>query len=157
MGKKAISDIWTPGQIIDFQKEVTSGVTQHAVTAGAYTTITKTAGGPNVAISLTPSVNCWWEVRGRCYVQKIDAAYGYAYTRLLLNTADADGETFAASILAGLHNGVVQYATVVCDYAFKLAAGVAYTVSLQSYISFGSSQVYRDKGYTDLVAKAIVR
>lgn len=108
-------------------------------------------------LSFTPPVDCWWDLRGRIYMTKAEAAYTYTQATVQLSPADADGVSNDTEIMSGQYNGVVTYYSFKPNLWFKLAAGVAYTGVLQAFIQLGVISSYRAPGYLELLGNAYVR
>ena len=87
-------------------------------------------GAQYMQIGYTPPVNAWWEVTGNmAIVQKLDAAYSYAYGGITISPADADGYATAQQLITQ-HSSVQQFESRHVSRLFKLTAGVPYTATL---------------------------
>ena len=90
-------------------------------------------------IAYTPTVNVWWDLYGQIgVVQKMDAAYHFAYGQLVVSPIPEDASaqgvpTFAstnvASVLFNQHS-TDAYAARHLQRIVALKAGVAYTARL---------------------------
>jgi len=156
--RRVISDEG-PGRIIDVQRK--NGAAE--VYSGGFTTLYDPladrtgAGYQNMQLSYTPPVDVWWDVTGVIgIVQKMDAAYHYAYGRLALAPTDVDGVQYAHHLVTQ-HSAVQQFEARVVQRAFKLAAGTAYTVTLGISPGGGTWTYHCGVGHLWLEAKAITR
>jgi hypothetical protein len=158
MARKSISDIWTPGQVID-DRNLRGGVDDGgAVLLGTqvYATANLAAGVPMV-MTYTPPVNVWWEVDAWLYITKEDAVYGYTYCRLVLSPADANNVWSSDNILGGMHLNVNRYAMVRGSEKYKLNANTAYTCTVQTWGSTANFYHQRGDRYSGMKAVARVR
>ena len=72
----------------------------------------------------------------------LDASWQRLECRLLLDVADADGNTAASGSI--LHNsGAADFNECHVTRAFKLAKGVTYTLTMNLYVVGGTWNVYR--------------
>jgi microcystin-dependent protein len=126
-------------------------------TVGVVQNVTRNAAGLLFRVAYTPPVDCWWDVWAKAYVDQETAGYAYAQLQLTMNTADADGRTSEIEIQSGMHSGVVRYLTRRIHRKWKLAAGVAYTCTLQVYVSAAQPTIYRGTGYSQMNSEARVR
>src|SRR4051812_4396578 len=98
-----------PGQEIDFKRINGAEDAYSSSFTTAFIPIADRtgAGSINMRLTYTPPVDCWWEINGNIgIVQKIDAAYHYAYGTLQLAPADVDGISRAMQI--AMQNNLVQ-------------------------------------------------
>lgn len=147
MPRKSLSGFLSRAPYIDVQRMVGAAESYSGTFAGNVTTVIDAAGGP-MRLSYTPPVDAWWDVRGVIgNVVKVDAAYHYLYGQLLLAPADVDGVNVAQHLLVQ-HSAVNQYDHRDLHRLFKLAAGVAYTATLQfAGGSGGTWQFYRGQNH----------
>ena len=145
-----------PGSMIDAQRKVGTGSGYQAIGSGETIYLGPGAVNP-MRLSFTPAVNCWWEVEATVGIlQKLDAAYHYAYVYLLLNPADADGQT-EFRMIETQHSGVQQYTSRNPSTIYKLNAGIAYTCTAKFEHGGGSWQHHQGNFYLWIQGKAWAR
>lgn len=98
--------------------------------------------GGLMQISITPTVNAWWDVAGSVgLVQKIDAAYHYLVAGLAIDKADALGDNSGSIHYQTQHSTVQTFMGYKVWRTWALAAGVTYTAFL--YLNIGSGGTWR--------------
>lgn len=111
------------------------------------TTILDGAGGTGagnaLTLSVTPTVNSWWEINFNCanvYAQT--AAYYYTQLQMNMSPADQDGLTSSDGAVIMQHSQVQTYEGRTFQRIFRLAAGQTYTITPVWQISGGTFQYY---------------
>jgi hypothetical protein len=160
MAIRPISDTYFPGQVID-DRNLRAGIDDAgavAIGAGVYATAyIGTGTNTPMIFTYTPPVNVWWEVDSWLYMTKEDAAYGYAYNRMILSPNDADNKFSSDAILGGMHLSVNRYATIRVSEKWKLTAGTTYTVTTQTFGNVTGFFQQRGDRYSGMKAVARVR
>jgi hypothetical protein len=147
----------------DTQGQLVNALLDKGQTTGAYLAIAnqvaykEQSGGANIAISYTPSVNVWWDVEACIGIlQKLDAAYHYAYANIWLNVNDAQARGRAQCIWTQ-HSTVNNYGFRHIQARFMLTGGTFYTATLMHENSGGSWQYYTDNPRNFMMARAWAR
>ncbi len=125
---------------------------------GASTNYLKYDATNNLELLYTPPIDAWWEVTLRIsLLQKLDAAYHYAYGMIELSPAPVTGTAVRHSIIVQ-HSSVNYYMSFDITTLYKLAANTAYTAkSVFGNGNGGSWQHYRGGGHLDMHAYAWAR
>jgi hypothetical protein len=144
------------GRIVDVQRLNGQNNAYRAISTATSFTV-DAAGTIPLALSYTPPVDVWWEVHANIGVlQKIDAAYHYAYGQLELLPADVDSVSSAPNILTQ-HTSVDDYGWRGPQRIWKLAAGTAYTCTANFSPAGGLWQFYQGRDYMFIEGKAWTR
>jgi len=131
--------------------------TYQTLTAGGFSNIQIHSDGRLAQLVYTPPVDCYWNLSGRIYMTKGDAAYTYVQPSIDISPADADGKTTYIEIMAGIYNGVITYYTGKPQQKYRLVAGTTYTATLRSFLQQGTLTSYRAAGYVGLWGQATTR
>lgn len=149
---EAANRIMAPGSMLGIQRDYGETNSFLNIVAGGYFSATSVR---QLSLAFTPTVDCWWEVRGQVgMLYKVDAAYHYGVAYLELSVADADGDSSGSFSNLTQHNGVITYAAHRTERVWKLVAGQAYTCRMRGSFSGGTWQYYAGRGYVSLVGKA---
>jgi hypothetical protein len=113
--------------------------------------------GVPLALTLTPSVDCWWETTFHIGIlQKLDAAYHYGYLGVSLTPDDADGVN-ASNGLFTQRSDVDTYGYREFTRLWKLIGGTTYTAAAAFSTNGGSWQYNQGPSYIWAHGKAWAR
>jgi len=102
------------------------------------------AGTQKLQISYTPAIPVWWEVNCAVgIIQKLDAAYHYAYLQLVLSQNDSEVAFQTRGAIDTQHSAVQTYQGRSLAQWWKLNTGVAYTCTANFATSGGSWQFHQ--------------
>ena len=108
-------------------------------------------------LTYTSPVDAWWDVGLNLgLLQKVDAAYHYAFPRLSLSPPDADG-VYDSYQYVTQHASVQTFEGYGIRRMYKLAAGVAYTVNGLITVSGGTWQYHMGPAQLWIDARAYAR
>lgn len=112
----------------------------------------------DLRFSITPSRNCWWEVKYRNILQCLDAAWYRCDARILLDLGatptDATGTGFGVNRIFTQHNALVWLGWEM-SALFKLEAGKSYTARCVFFPQSGTWQMYNESTYCFQEAKVV--
>lgn len=151
---------WAPlmPSIIDTQYLEGAQAAYSGSLSGSSTNYLKYDATNNLELQYTPPIDVWWEVTLRISIlQKLDAAYHYAYGMIELSPAPVSGTSIRHSIITQ-HASVDTHMSFDKTTIYKLAANTAYTAkSAFGAGNGGSWQHYRGAGHLDMHANAWAR
>lgn len=131
--------------------------TYQTLTAATYNNLQIHSDGRLAQLVYTPPVDCYWNLWGRAYLTKAEAAYTYVQPSIDISPADADGKTTYIDIMSGIYNGVITYYTAKPQQKYRMVAGTTYTATMKMYVQTGVVTSYRQAGYMGLWGQVTTR
>ena len=152
------STMLIPGSV-QIKRGTTSG-SRNLTTANYNTALLDTAGNP-MAITVTPSLDCFWHTRSNVMHQGAAGASGGAWQRIdyvhQISPADADGLVNGIQVCNQVFDsGTVGWKSVNAQCMFRLTGGVAYTCTLVHVFQSGATvQYHTGLNYIRLIGRLV--